>query len=89
MVDSIFELMKIRVYMNQEFIVKAGSYGRNFYLILDGEALMFGINSELLCIMKSGTHFHNSLDIDAAEDFNGKRLCHLIAKDIVVVGVLD
>jgi len=59
MVNSIFELMKIRVYMNQEFIIKAGSYGQNFYLILDGEALMFGINNDLICIMKSGTHFNN------------------------------
>jgi len=59
MVNSIFELMKIRIYMNQEFIIKVGSYGRSLYLILDGDALMFGINNELICIMNSGTHFNN------------------------------
>jgi hypothetical protein len=59
MVNSIFELMKIRVYMGNEFIVKCGTYGRSMYIILDGEALMFGINNELVCIMRSGTHYHN------------------------------
>lgn len=47
--------------MRRDFIVKAGSYGTNLYIILDGEALVFGINNELLGIMKSGTHFNNDL----------------------------
>ena len=75
--------------MNNEYIVKCGSYGRNLYLILDGEAVMFGINNELICILKSGTHFSNELEEDVVENYGGKRLCHLIAKSITVVGVLD
>lgn len=50
---------------------------------------MFGINNELVCILKSGTHFSNELENDVEENYGGKRLCHLIAKSITVVGVID
>lgn len=89
MINSIFEIMKIRVYMNNEFIIKCGSYGRNLYLILDGEALLFGINNDLVCILGSGSHFNNELDDEEQETFEGKRICHIVAKSIVVVGVID
>ena len=61
LINSIFARIEKRVYMRRDFIVKAGSYGTNLYIILDGEALVFGINNELIGIMKSGTHFNNDL----------------------------
>lgn len=61
MVNSIFESMSIRIYMKHDFLIKAGSFGTNMYVILDGEALLFGINKELLGIMRSGTHFGSEL----------------------------
>ena len=81
--------MKIRIYMPNEFIIKCGSYGRGLYLFLDGEALVFGINNELLCILTSGTHFNNHMGDIPEYDFEGKRLLHLIAKSITIVGVIE
>ena len=74
--------------MRKDFIVKAGSYGKNLYIILDGEALVFGINNDLIGIMKSGTHFNNEMGSSAKENFNGKRIVHIVAKSLTVVGVL-
>jgi len=87
MVNSIFELMKLRIYMKKDIIIKCGSYGMSMYLFLDGEALMYGIDNELIHIMTSGTHFNN--EIDDLEDFSGKRICNVIAKTITTVGVIE
>ena len=57
-VNSMIELIKIRVYMPHEFIVKAGSYDECLYFILDGEAVMFSLSNELLSIMRTGSHFN-------------------------------
>eukprot|EP00347_Sterkiella_histriomuscorum_P000063 403377328 len=90
MLNSIFELMKIRVYMPSDIIVKCGSCGKKLYLFLDGEAIMFGINNELICIMGRGTHFNNIMGEDTSErEFEGKRLCHLVAKTLTIVGVIE
>ena len=87
MVNSIFEVMKVRVYMKRDIIIKCGSYGMSMYLFLDGESLMYGIDNELIHIMTSGTHFNN--EIDDLEDFSGKRICNVIAKTITTVGVIE
>lgn len=46
--------------MSSDFIIKGGSYGESLYVILDGEALMFGMNNEIIGIMKCGAHFNNN-----------------------------
>jgi signal-transduction protein with cAMP-binding, CBS, and nucleotidyltransferase domain len=56
-VNSFIEQMEIRVYMPKDFIIKAGSNDENFYFILDGNALMFGIDDNLIGILSSGSHF--------------------------------
>lgn len=90
MVNSIFEMVKIRTYMANDIIIKCGSYSKSLYLFLDGEALMFGINNELLCILSRGTHFNNLMGDDSIEkDFEGKRLCHIVAKTLTIVGVIE
>ena len=88
MVNSIFEVTKMRVYMSKDIIIKAGSFGMNLYLFLEGEAIMYGIDEEIIHIMTSGTHFNNDLGGDL-EDFQGKRICHIVAKTICVVGVIE
>ena len=75
--------------MKKDFIVKAGSYGDNIYIILDGEALVFGMNNDLIGIMRSGTHFSNKLGSKIKEDFNGKRIFHIVAKQLTVVGIIS
>lgn len=72
--------------MRNDFIVKVGSYGTNTYLLLDGEAAMFGINNELMGILKSGCHYSS----DVPKNFNNfgkKRIIHLIARTLTIVGV--
>lgn len=61
MSNSILELIEIRVYMSGDYVIKGGSYGEELYIILDGEGLLFGIDSELMAIMRCGTHFNNEL----------------------------
>ena len=61
MTNSILELIEMRVYMQGDFIIKGGSFGEEMFIILDGEGLLFGINSDLIAIMKCGTHFNNEL----------------------------
>ena len=60
-VNSFIEQMEIRVYMPKDFIIKAGSNDENFYFILDGNALMFGIDDNLIGILSSGSHFSCNL----------------------------
>jgi len=38
------KLIKFRIYMRNDFIVKVGSWGSTTYLILEGEAVILGIN---------------------------------------------
>lgn len=56
-VNSFIEQMEIRVYMPRDFIIKAGSDDSNLYFILDGNALMFGIDDNLIGILSSGSHY--------------------------------
>lgn len=49
--------MEIRVYMPKEFIIKAGCNDEKFYFILDGDALMVGMDDNLIGILSSGSHF--------------------------------
>lgn len=74
--------------MANDFMIKAGSYGENLYIIMDGEGLMLGLNNEIVGIMRSGTHFNNILGDNAPEDFGGKRIVHIIAKTMIIVGVM-
>jgi signal-transduction protein with cAMP-binding, CBS, and nucleotidyltransferase domain len=41
---SIMNKMKFEAYLPNEFIIKCGSYSEDLYIILDGEAAIFGIN---------------------------------------------
>ncbi len=75
--------------MKNDFIVKCGSHGQSLYFFLDGEALLVGLNGDLMHIMTCGTHFNNELGQDVQEDFSGKRICHIIAKTLTVVGVIN
>lgn len=74
--------------MANDFLVKVGSYSENLYIIMDGEALMLGLNNEIMGIMRSGTHFNNILGDRGLEDFGGKRIVHIVAKTMLVVGVM-
>jgi len=86
MTNSIMRLLTIRVYLRKDFIAKVGSHGTNSYIILDGEAAVFGINNELLGIMKSGCHFSNT--ISAEQNYGNKRIVHIVARTLTIVGVL-
>ena len=75
--------------MKNDIIVKAGSFGENMYIILDGEALLIGLNNDLLGIMRSGTHFNNDYGYTGNEFFEGKRITHLVAKTLTIMGVIE
>jgi len=81
------KLIKIRVYMRNDFIVKVGSWGSTTYLLLDGEAAILGINNELMGILKSGCHYSSDLP-KKGNNFGKKRIVHVIARSLSIVGVL-
>jgi CRP-like cAMP-binding protein len=89
MVTSILEFMDIRTYIAKDIIIKCGSYGEDLFIILEGEALVFGINNELVGLMRHGSHFNNSYSESDAYDYKGKRLIHMVAKSHLILGVVD
>jgi len=74
--------------MARDFVVKGGSFGDSLYLILDGQAVVFGMNNEILSILRPGAHF--STDI-TADNFNyqGKRIFHVVAQSLLTVAEID
>ena len=91
LLNSLVELITVQVYMPREFIIKAGSYGESLYLILDGEAVMFGLGNDILGILRSGAHFN--LDIGTGdtspEIYFGKRIVHLVSLELCTIGLVE
>lgn len=89
--NSLIELLTLRIYMPREFIIKAGSYGESLYFILEGEAVMFGLGNDVLGILRPGAHFN--LDIGTGdttpEIYFGKRIVHLVSLSQCTVGLVD
>jgi CRP-like cAMP-binding protein len=48
--------------MPKDFIIKAGSSDDDFYFILDGNVLMYGLDEHLIGILSSGAHFSNDCE---------------------------
>lgn len=89
---SLMRLLEIRVYMQGEFIVTGGTYGRETYIVLDGTAIMFALNGDLIGVLKSGGHFGSETLSNRLQDRRqpNKRLLHVLAKTVnTVVGVLS
>ena len=74
--------------MPEDYMIKGGSYGECMYLILNGEALLFGMDSSLIGILRAGTFFHNGC-VPHTENYNHKRIVHVIAKSLMIVGVIS
>ena len=66
--------------MPRDFILKAGSHGESLYFILDGEAVMFGIDNDIIAILRCGSFFNNdiSLSDNHKDNYYGKRICHIV-----------
>jgi hypothetical protein len=75
--------------MKNDFIIKGGSYGKNFYIMLDGEATMVGFNTDIIGIMGRGCHFSNDLLPKDDDNYHNKRIVHIVAKTLSVVGVIQ
>lgn len=64
LVNSILTALEFRVYMDGDFIVVGGSCSQNTYIILEGNAVVFGFDQEFLAFIKSGGHYSNDLNPD-------------------------
>ena len=87
--NSILTCLEYRVYMDGDFIVIGGSSSMNTYIILEGEAIVFGLNEEFIAYIKSGGHYSNDLEDDDEETFEYKRPLHIVSKGISIVGILS
>jgi signal-transduction protein with cAMP-binding, CBS, and nucleotidyltransferase domain len=80
--------MKQEVYMKNEFITRCGSKTEDLYIILDGEAGVFGINNELLFLMRNGSHIWNNDPNGSNENFDSKSIMSIVANSLVIVGII-
>jgi hypothetical protein len=87
--NSILSCLEYRVYMDGDFIVIGGSSSMNTYIILEGEAIVFGLNEEFIAYIRSGGHYSNDLEDDDEEVFEYKRPLHIVSKGISIVGILS
>ena len=76
--------MKVRVYLWRQMLLKIGGRGINSLIILDGEALVFGINQEFIGFLKPGAHFSNHRQLS----YNDKHIANVVANSLMVVGYL-
>lgn len=87
--NSILTVLEYRVYMNGDFIIIGGSSSMNTYILMEGEAVIMGLNEEFIAYIKSGGHYSNDLDPDDEDTFEYKRPLHMVSKGISIVGVLN
>jgi hypothetical protein len=87
--NSILTVLEYRVYMDGDFIVIGGSSSLNTYILMEGEAVILGLNEEFIAYIKSGGHYSNDLDPDDEDTFEYKRPLHMVSKGISIVGVLN
>ena len=73
-------MMLVRVYMPQDFLLKAGTHDENLYFILDGEVAMIGINSVIIAILGAGSHFNTDLGTgeNSRVNYHSKAVAHLV-----------
>ncbi|CAI2367548.1 unnamed protein product [Moneuplotes crassus] len=87
--NSVMTFLEYRIYMDGDFIVIGGSSSMNTYFLLEGEAIIIGLNEEFIGYMKTGGHYSNDLDDDNENTFDYKRPFHIVSKGISKVGILN
>ena len=75
--------------MPREFIIKAGSVGDGLIFILEGQAVMMGLDNDVISILRPGAHHHNEFGVSEKETYHGRRLFHLISQQETSIGYLD
>ena len=86
--NSLIQMLAVRIYMKGDLIVSGGSTSEDTYILLDGEAVIFGMNEVLIGYLETGGHYSNYLDPEDEDRFEGKRPVHIVSKSITLVGIL-
>ena len=89
LVNSILTCLEYRIYMDGDFVIVGGSSSMNTYIILEGEAVVFGLNEEFISHIKSGGYYSNDLEVGDEDTFQFKRPLHIVSKGISLVGILS
>ena len=76
MAASLIQLLEIRTYIQNDYIIKAGSLPGDSFFVLDGETMMVGLNDTKIGILRTGGFFSDEVD----EKTINRRLVHIIAK---------
>ena len=101
---SLLKLMDVRTYMTNEFIFKCGQEIHETHIVLEGQAVLVGSydltkhdpesnmkrieEKQIIGVCKMGSHFGNDLP-NQAYNYNNKTICHLVARQPSVVGVIN
>lgn len=89
LIHSFAELVRFQVFMPREFIIKAGSHGDGLIFIMEGQAVMMGLDNDVIAILRPGTHHHNEFGVSEKETYHGRRLFHLVSHQQTSIGFLD
>jgi hypothetical protein len=62
--------------------------------VMEGQAIMLGLDSDVITILRPGSHFHNDLGEDGEESSNhlsyfGRRIFHLVSQSQTTIGIIS
>jgi len=67
--------MQIRTYLEGDQIIVPGQHDTNFYFVLEGNLLVYGMDCEYLGFLKPGSHIYT--DYEGAID--NKMIMHVLS----------
>jgi hypothetical protein len=70
-------------------MIKAGSLGDGLIFLLEGQAVMMGLDNEVIAILRPGAHHHNELGGTDKEAYYGRRIFHLVSTQQTSIAYLD
>ena len=81
---AVFNVLRLRTFMKNDFVVQAGSHGSSTLLVLEGHAAVFGVGGRLIGFLLPGAHF----DTQSPDNPFRRRLVTVVACSMLTVGVL-
>jgi|LauGreDrversion4_2_1035121.scaffolds.fasta_scaffold438625_1 hypothetical protein len=79
--------------MPNEYLIKAGSIGEGLIFVMEGQAVMLGLDADIVSILRPGAHFHNNVGEDEKESscplsYYGRRIFHLVSQSQTTIGMI-
>ena len=105
LITSVFKMLKIKIYLKNESILKIGQFTTEMIIVLEGKVNVFGMyQNKILGQLTEGSHFGNDLcelsenmedhfeselPLDEMDNFNSISTFNLSATSFTVIGILS